>query len=128
MTGAVPDGCVRLEENLDRSFCEILLVDKVLEKSERGKRIVKSIMPGFSGGMSAKVVQSQRGAEISERVRFFTGPSSPGQLKSIDPRPEGVAWERTQKTFFSSVAMSNDWAMGELFFQDGPQRQEGWGV
>ena len=80
MTGAVPDGCVRLEENLDRSFCEILLGDKVLEKSERGKRIVKSIMPGFVGGMSVKVVQSQRGAEISERVRFFIGPSSPGQL------------------------------------------------
>jgi hypothetical protein len=86
------------------------LGDKVLEKSERGKRIVKSIMPGFPGGMLAEIVQSQRGTEISERVGFFTRPSGSGQLKGVDPRPEGVARECTKKSFLCAVAMGNDWA------------------
>jgi hypothetical protein len=67
-------------------------------------------MPGFSGGMSAEIVQSQRGAEISERVGLFIRPSGSGQLKGVNPRPEGVAGECTQKSFLCAVAVSNDWA------------------
>jgi hypothetical protein len=87
------------------------LGDKVLEKSERGKRIVKSIMPGFPGGMLAEIVQSQRGAEISKRVGFFMRPGGSGQLEGVDPRPEGVAWECAKKSFLCSVAMGNNWAI-----------------
>ena len=94
----------------------------MLEKGERGKRIVKSIVPGFFGGMLTEIVQSQRGAEISERVGLFVGPGGSGQLESVDPRSEGVAWEGTQKSFLCSVAMGNDWATAQLFFQNGPKR------
>ena len=55
MTGAMPDGGVWLEEDLDGRIAEVKFGNKVLEKRERGKRIVESIVPTLFRGMVAEI-------------------------------------------------------------------------
>lgn len=66
MTTAMPDGGVRILENADGKIFEFELADKVLEKSERGKRIVKCVVPGLLWSMRGKVIQAQSRAKIAK--------------------------------------------------------------
>jgi hypothetical protein len=128
MTGSVPDGGVRLEQNFDGQVAKIVLRNKVLEKGERGKRIVKGIVPGFRRCVLTEIVQPQRSAEVTKRVGFFIRPGGAGELEGIDPGSEGVAGEGAQESFLGSVPVGDDGAATQLLLQDGPQREEGRGV
>ena len=128
MTGSVPDGGVRFEQNFDGQVAKIVLRNKVLEKGERGKRIVKGIVPGFRRCVLTEIVQPQRSAEVAKRVGFFIRPGSACELEGIDPGSKGVAGEGTKESFLGSVSMGDDGAATQLLLQDGPQREKGRGV
>ena len=85
----------------------------MLEKGERGKRIVKRIVPISVRRVLGKVSEAERGAEIAEGVGFFGGPSGAGELEGIDPRAETMTGEGAEKTFLSAMAVSDDGATAE---------------
>ena len=66
MTTAMPDGGGGILEDSHGEIFEVELTDKVLEKSERGKRIVKCVVPGLLWSMRGEIVQAQSYAKIAE--------------------------------------------------------------
>ena len=85
-------------------------------------------MPGFFRRVLAEVAQSQRSAEVSQRVRFFIGPGGARELESVDPRTKGVAGKRAQESFLGSMTVGHDGAAAQSLFKGGPQRKEGGSV
>lgn len=56
------------------------------------------------------------------------GPGGAGELEGVDPRAEGMTGEGAEKAFFGAVSVSDDGAAGEVFFEGGPEREEGGSV
>jgi len=100
----------------------------VLEKCERGKRIIESIVPISIRGVFGKVGESEGKAEITQRMRLFIGPGGTGELEGVDPRAEGVAGEGAEEAFFGAVTVGHDGAASEVAFKNGPEGEEGRGL
>ena len=124
MTEAVPGSGVRFKENGDRLVSEIEFGDKVLEKGEGGKRIIQGIVPVAVGGVVGEAMESERSAEIAERMGGLIRPGSAGELEGIDPRAKAVAGESTKEAFFGAMAMGNDGTTAQLLFKGRPQGKE----
>jgi len=52
----------------------------VLEKSERGKRIVEGVVPGAVRGLSGKIGELEGLAKVAEGMGGKIGPSGAGEL------------------------------------------------
>lgn len=98
--------------------------DKVLEKRERGKRIVEGIVPIPVGGMGGEFGQAQRGAEVAKGMRGLFRPGRAGQLEGVDPRTKGVTGEGTQKSLFRTVSVGHDRAPSQRTLQDRPEGEK----
>lgn len=113
MSGAVPGAGVGAEEHLDRSIGKLELIDKVLEKGERGKCIVEGIVPAPIRGQGGELIESECGAEIAQGMGRLGRPSRAGQLQGVDPRAERMAGEGAQESLFGAVSMGHHRTAGK---------------
>lgn len=100
----------------------------MLEKGERGKRIVEGIVPMTVGGVLGEISQAEGVAKIAERMRLFSGPGGAGKLQGVNPRAEAVAGEGAEEAFFGAMPVGYDGAAAEVAFENRPEGEEGRGV
>jgi hypothetical protein len=128
MSTAVPVGGVGILQNSDRKVFKFEDSDKVLEKSERSKRIIKSVVPSAIRGVDREVVETQRAAKVTEGVGGKPGPGGPGELQGVDPRTKRMTGESPEEAFLGAVTVCHHRASSEIFFHHRPEREEGGGV
>ncbi len=117
-----------MEQGGEWGGAKVERVDEVGEQCKRGDRIEECIMPRFSGNefldlLAEAVVLAERG----ERVIRELGPSGAGEQEGIEPRPEAMAGEGAEESFFGALAMGDDDFAVQAHFHLGPEREQGGG-
>ena len=100
------------------------LIDKMIEKSQRSKRIIEGIVPGFARSMVGKGIEAEGFAKIAQGMGGEIRPSCASELEGVDPRTKGVTGKGAEEAFFGSVSVGDHRALSKSGFQGWPERKE----